>query len=56
MNLVHSARLNEHDSYVYRKDVLDRLPIQLPGRIVELLPHRWQSASALNRLGRQSSI
>ena len=55
MNLVHSARLNEHDPYVYPKDVLDRPPIQLPGRIVELLPHRWQSASARNRLRRPSS-
>lgn len=42
MSLVHSAKLNGHDPYAYLKDVMDRLPTQLAGRIEELLPHRWQ--------------
>ena len=46
MSLVHSARLNGHDPYAYLKDVLERLPTQPARRIEELLPHRWQPASA----------
>jgi hypothetical protein len=42
VSLVHSARLNGHDSYVYLKDVLERLPAQPAGRIGELMPHRWR--------------
>jgi transposase len=42
MSLVHSARLNGHDPYVYLKDVLERLPTQPASRVEELLPHRWQ--------------
>ena len=44
MSLVHSARLNGHDPYVYLKDVLERLPTQPASRVQELLPHRWQPA------------
>jgi transposase len=42
MSLLHSARLNGHDPYVYLKDVLERLPTQPASRIDELLPHRWR--------------
>ena len=28
MSLIQSAKLNEHDPYVYLKDVLQRLPTQ----------------------------
>jgi transposase len=41
MSLVHSARINGHDPYVYRKDVLERLPTQPASRVADLLPHRW---------------
>jgi hypothetical protein len=46
MSLVHSARLNGHDPYVYLRDVLERLPTQPASRVEELLPHRWQPAIA----------
>jgi transposase len=46
MSLVQSARMNGHDPYVYLKDVLTRLPTHRASRVVELLPHRWQAASA----------
>jgi transposase len=42
MSLIHSARLNGHDPYVYIRDVLERLPTQPASRIEELLPHRWR--------------
>jgi len=42
MSLVHSARINGHDPYVYLKDILERLPTHPASRIEELLPHRWQ--------------
>ncbi len=42
MSLVHSARLNGHDPYVYIKGVLERLPAQPASRVDELLPHRWR--------------
>jgi len=42
MSLVHSARLNGHDPFVYLRDVLERLPTQPASRIDELLPHRWK--------------
>ncbi len=41
MSLLHSARMNGHDSYAYFKDVLERLPTNPASRIEELLPHRW---------------
>jgi hypothetical protein len=41
MSLIHSAKLNGLDPYVYRRDVLERLPSQPDSRIEELLPHRW---------------
>ena len=46
MSLIHSAKLNELDPYVYMRDVLERLPTQPASRIDELLPHRWQPISA----------
>lgn len=46
MSLVHSAKLNGLDPYVYLRDVLERLPTQLASRIEELLPHRWQQATS----------
>lgn len=39
MRLAVSARLNGHDPRARINDVLTRLPTQLNGRIVELLPH-----------------
>ena len=45
MSLVHSARLNGHDPYVYLRDILERLPTQPANRIVELLPHHWNPAA-----------
>lgn len=44
MSLIHSARLNGHDAYVYLKDVLERLPSQPASRVGELFPHRWSPA------------
>lgn len=44
MSLIHSARLNGHDSYAYIKDVLEKLPLQPFSRINELLPHHWKPA------------
>jgi hypothetical protein len=44
MSLIHSARLNGYDAYLYLKDVLERLPTHPASRIGELLPHRWQSS------------
>jgi transposase len=41
MSLVHSAKINGHDPYVYLKDILERLATQPASRIEELLPHRW---------------
>jgi transposase len=46
MSLVHSARINGHDPYAYLKDVLERLPTHPASRIDELLPHRWNLATA----------
>ncbi|CAN5885858.1 IS66 family transposase [soil metagenome] len=48
MSLVHSARINGHDPYVYLKDVLERLPTHPARRIDELLPHRWKAPVAAN--------
>jgi len=42
MSLIHSAKLNELDPYVYLRDVLERLPTQPASRIAELLPHHWK--------------
>ena len=47
MSLIHSARLNGHDPYVYLNDVLTRLPTHKNSRIDELLPHLWQPPSAV---------
>ena len=46
MSLVQSAKLNGHEPWAYLRDVLGRLPTQLNSRIEELLPHRWQLATA----------
>ena len=45
MSLIHSARLNGHDPYLYLRDILERLPTQPASRIDDLLPHRWQPAA-----------
>lgn len=45
MSLIQSARLNGHDPYAYRKDVLTLLPTQRANLIHELLPHHWQSTA-----------
>ena len=45
MSLLHSARINGHDSYAYLRDVLERLPLQPASRIDELLPCRWTTTS-----------
>jgi transposase len=46
MSLIHSAKLNGLDPYVYMKDVLERLPTQPASRIDDLLPHRWSGLRA----------
>ena len=46
MSLIHSAKLNGHDPFLYLKDVLSRLPTQPNSRIGELLPHRWKPEAA----------
>ena len=46
MSLVQSVKLNGHEPWAYLRDVLARLPMHLNSRIDELLPHRWQPASA----------
>lgn len=46
MSLIQSAKLNGHDPHAYLKDVMDKLPCWPNSRILELLPHRWQAASA----------
>lgn len=38
-------RLNGHDTYVYLKEILTRLPTQRTSEIKELSLHRWQPAS-----------
>lgn len=38
ISLVQSAKMNGHDSYVYLKDVLERLPVQPVARLDERLP------------------
>jgi transposase len=43
MSLIRSAKLNGHDPYAYRKDVLTRLPTQRSSQIGDLLPHRGQA-------------
>jgi hypothetical protein len=45
MSLLHSARINGHDTHAYIKDFLERLPTHPSGRIYEQLPHRWSPAS-----------
>jgi transposase len=47
MSLVHSARLNGHDTYAYLRDVLERLPTQPASRVAELLPHRWSRPNVI---------
>jgi hypothetical protein len=51
MTLIQSAKLNEHDPYVYLKDVLTRLPTQKNSAIEELLPHNWTRAISLPASG-----
>jgi transposase len=46
MSLVRSAQLNGHDPHAYLKDVLTRLPTHRAADIAQLLPHRWQLATA----------
>jgi hypothetical protein len=46
MSLVHSARIDGLNPYVYLKDVLERLPTHPANRIDELLPHRWTDSSS----------
>ncbi len=46
MSLIQTAKLNGHDPHAYLKDVMDKLPSWPNSRILELLPHRWQPASA----------
>ena len=41
MSLVHSARFNGLDPYVYLREVLERLPTLAASRSEDLLPHRW---------------
>lgn len=41
MSLIQSAKLNGHDTFLYLKDILSRLPTHPNSRIGELLPHRW---------------
>jgi hypothetical protein len=43
MSLVHSARLNGLEPYLYLKDILARLPTQPANRSRDLLPHCWRS-------------
>jgi transposase len=45
MSLIHSARLNGHDAYLYLRDILERLPTHPASRIHNLLPHRWQPSA-----------
>ena len=42
MSLLHTARLNGHESYAYLKDVLQRLPTQPASALADLLPYRWK--------------
>jgi transposase len=42
MSLIQSAKLNGHDPYQYRRDVLERLPTQPASRLAEILPHIWR--------------
>jgi transposase len=44
MTLLQSAKLNEHDPYLYLKDVLERLPAQPASRLEDLLPPRWKQS------------
>ena len=46
MSLIHSAKLNGLDPYVYMRDVLKRLPTQPASRITELLAHHWQPTTS----------
>lgn len=43
MSLIHSAKLNGHDPYIYLKDVLTRLPTQRASEIDQLPPYQWVS-------------
>jgi transposase len=56
MSLIHSARLNGHDVYIYLRDIPERLPTQPASRIDELLPHRWQPRNNLQRSLDQDGI
>jgi transposase len=56
MSLIHSAKLNGLDPYVYMKDVLERLPTQPASRIKELLPHAWNKTRQMITLARMDSL
>jgi transposase len=45
MSLVQSAKLHGHVSWVYLRDVFDRLSSDPNCRIEELLPHRWERSA-----------
>jgi transposase len=45
MSLIHSARLNGHDAYLYLQDILERLPTHPASRVHDLLPHRWHPSA-----------
>jgi len=42
MSLIHSAKLNGLDPYVYLRDVLERLPTLPATKVGDILPHRWR--------------
>jgi transposase len=46
MSLIQSVRINGHDPYACRRDVLERLPLTSEHRPGELLQHAWQPADA----------
>lgn len=51
MSLIQSAKLNDHDSFLYLKDVLSRLPTQPNSRIGELLPTMRGTTACLDASG-----
>ena len=51
MRLIQSAKLNDHDSFLYLKDVLSRLPTQPNTRIGELLPTMRGTTACLDASG-----
>ncbi len=49
MTLIDSAKLNEHDAWVYLTDVLTKLPILPNSRLQELLPCSWVPPETASR-------